>query len=124
MQRQAVKSAFRTFEVLELFAQRRMPMPLHEIYTALRYPQSSTTNLLKSMVLLGYLNYNRKERTYLPTMRINALGTWLAEARTLLPCVAGTACWLANFGPAVWDACFADMAEFSFGRRRLSGSAP
>lgn len=79
MRRQAVKSAMRTFEVLELFAERRVPMALHEIYTALNYPQSSTTNLLKSMVMLGYLNYNRARRTYLPTMRINALGGWLAS---------------------------------------------
>lgn len=79
MRRQAVKSATRTFEVLELFAERRTPMALHEIYTALNYPQSSTTNLLKSMVMLGYLNYNRARRTYLPTMRINALGNWLAS---------------------------------------------
>ncbi len=79
MRRQAVKSAMRTFEVLELFAERRTPMALHEIYTALNYPQSSTTNLLKSMVMLGYLNYNRARRTYLPTMRINALGGWLAR---------------------------------------------
>ena len=79
MRRQAVKSAMRTFEVLELFAERQAPMALHEIYSALHYPQSSTTNLLKSMVMLGYLNYNRRARTYLPTMRINALGSWLTR---------------------------------------------
>ena len=78
MQRRAVKSAMRTFEVLELFAERRRAMALHEIYTELGYPQSSTTNLLKSMVLLGYLNYNRNKRTYLPTMRLNMLGNWVA----------------------------------------------
>ncbi len=78
VQRRAVKSAMRTFEVLELFAERRRPMALHEIYTDLGYPQSSTTNLLKSMVLLGYLNYNRLNRTYLPTMRLNLLGNWVA----------------------------------------------
>ncbi len=78
MQRRAVKSAMRTFEVLELFAERRRPMALNEIYSELGYPQSSTTNLLKSMVLLGYLNYNRTKRTYLPTMRLNLLGNWLA----------------------------------------------
>jgi len=78
VQRRAVKSAMRTFEVLELFAEHRRPMALHEIYTGLGYPQSSTTNLLKSMVLLGYLNYNRIKRTYLPTMRLNLLGNWVA----------------------------------------------
>lgn len=77
MERKGVKSALRTFEVLELFSQRRTPLHLHEIYTALGYPQSSTTNLLKSMVMMGYLNYNRTKRTYLPTTRVSMLGNWL-----------------------------------------------
>lgn len=77
MQRFAVKSALRTFEVLELFKSNRRPMRLNEIYTALGYPQSSTTNLLKSMVLTGYLNFNRKTRMYIPTMRVSDLGSWL-----------------------------------------------
>ena len=77
MQRRAVKSASRTFEVLELFMERRRPLRLNEIYHALDYPQSSATNLLKSMVMGGYLNYNRSTRTYLPTTRVAALGSWL-----------------------------------------------
>ncbi|WP_276718666.1 IclR family transcriptional regulator [Pseudooceanicola nitratireducens] len=77
MQGLAVKSALRTFEVLELFKETRRPMRLNEIYTSLGYPQSSTTNLLKSMVMTGYLNFNRKTRMYIPTMRVNDLGSWL-----------------------------------------------
>lgn len=77
MQRFAVKSASRTFEVLEFFKEQRRPMRLNEIYTALGYPQSSTTNLLKSMVITGYLNFNRKTRMYIPTMRVSDLGSWL-----------------------------------------------
>lgn len=77
MIRRTVKSASRTLEVLELFAEERRPMRLHEVYTILGYPQSSATNLLKSMVVMGYLNYNRVTRTYLPTMRVGALGNWL-----------------------------------------------
>ncbi|MES2337400.1 MAG: helix-turn-helix domain-containing protein [Pseudomonadota bacterium] len=77
MQRRAVKSASRTFEVLELFMEQRRPLRLNEIYNALDYPQSSATNLLKSMVMGGYLNYNRSTRTYLPTTRVSALGSWL-----------------------------------------------
>lgn len=72
-----VKSALRTFEIMELFAERRKPLPLHEIHTTLGYPQSSTTQLLKSMVGAGYLNYNRETRTYLPTTRFSHLGSWL-----------------------------------------------
>lgn len=77
MKRKPVKSASRTFEVLELFRERRAPLRLNEIYTALDYPQSSTTNLLKSMVIEGYLNYNRTARTYLPTLQVASLGSWL-----------------------------------------------
>jgi DNA-binding IclR family transcriptional regulator len=77
MRRKAVKSATRTFEVLELFAERRRPLALNEIYTVLGYPQSSTTNLLKSMVMMGYLNYSRSQRTYQPTMRLASLGSWI-----------------------------------------------
>lgn len=77
MRRKPVKSATRTFEVLELFAERRRPLALHEIHTTLGYPQSSTTNLLKSMVLMGYLNYSRDRRAYQPTMRLASLGSWI-----------------------------------------------
>lgn len=77
MKRKPVKSASRTFEVLELFRDRRTPLRLNEIYSALGYPQSSTTNLLKSMVIEGYLNYNRSTRTYLPTLQVASLGSWL-----------------------------------------------
>lgn len=77
MSQPTVKSALRTFEVLELFAERRAPLRLQDIYGALGYPQSSTTALLKSMVLRGYLNYDRDHRTYLPTTRVSMLGSWL-----------------------------------------------
>lgn len=77
MRRQAVKSASRILEILELFSDERRPLRLNEIYQALAYPQSSTTNLLKSMVMMGYLNYNRPTRTYLPTNRVSLLGNWL-----------------------------------------------
>lgn len=77
MKRRPVKSASRTFEVLELFRDLRKPLRLNEIYPALGYPQSSTTNLLKCMVIDGYLNYNRTTRTYLPTLQVASLGSWL-----------------------------------------------
>ena len=80
MRRTAVKSASRTLEVLELFQEHRRPLRLNEIYHLLGYPQSSATNLLKSMVMMGYLNYNRTNWTYLPTARVAALGNWLVGA--------------------------------------------
>ncbi|GAB3104123.1 helix-turn-helix domain-containing protein [Aestuariicella hydrocarbonica] len=78
MQSRPVKSALRTLEVLELFMEHRRPMRLKEIYQALNYPQSSTTYLLKSMLNRGYLNYNRRDHTYLPTVQVTSLGNWLS----------------------------------------------
>ena len=40
-------------------------------------PQSSTSVLLKSLVSLGYLDYDKRKRTYYPTLRIALLGTWI-----------------------------------------------
>lgn len=78
MQSRPVKSALRTLEVLELFMEHRRPMRLKEIHQALNYPQSSTTYLLKSMLNRGYLNYNRRDHTYLPTVQVTSLGNWLS----------------------------------------------
>jgi DNA-binding IclR family transcriptional regulator len=75
----AIKSARRVFEVLERFDAARRPMTLKEIADALAYPTSSAQALLKSLVVLGYLEYDRPRRTYLPTMRIAAVGRWVAE---------------------------------------------
>jgi len=75
-----VKSATRVLQVLEHFAQVRRPLPLKQISDALGYPQSSTTVLLKNLVTLGYLNYNRAERVYFPTPRVASLGDWVTQA--------------------------------------------
>ena len=76
----SVKSARRVFEVLEYFDRQRRPLPLKEIIETLGYPASSGSALLKSLVSLGYLDYDRERRTYFPTMRIAALGQWVGEA--------------------------------------------
>lgn len=77
MERRPVKSTMRTFEILEMFEEQRQPLRLQDIHRKLGYPQSSATNLLKSMVLMGYLNYNRSTRTYLPTTKVSTLGNWV-----------------------------------------------
>src|SRR5688572_32029103 len=35
---------------------------------------------MKSLVALGYLDYDRERRTYFPTMRIAVLGSWVPGA--------------------------------------------
>jgi DNA-binding IclR family transcriptional regulator len=76
----AVKSARRAFEILEAFDRHRRPMALKEMLDDLGYPASSGSALMKSLVSLGYLDYDRDRRTYFPTMRIAVLGSWVQGA--------------------------------------------
>ena len=72
-----VKSAVRTLEILEYFDEVRHPLNVVGVATALGYPQSSTAALLRSLTSMGYLRYNRIERTYMPTDRVPFLGSWI-----------------------------------------------
>lgn len=75
-----VKSAQRAFAVLELFERERRPLGLSDVTGELGWPTSSAAALLKSLVVLGYLEYDRARRTYNPTMRIAVLGRWVPES--------------------------------------------
>ncbi|HEX7943836.1 MAG TPA: helix-turn-helix domain-containing protein, partial [Phenylobacterium sp.] len=75
-----MKSAQRALEILEVFARQRRPLALKEILEELGYPTSSGSALMKSLVALGYLDYDRERRTYFPTMRIAVLGHWVPAA--------------------------------------------
>ncbi|HWK67258.1 MAG TPA: helix-turn-helix domain-containing protein [Rhizobiaceae bacterium] len=77
MTRKPVKSAVRALEILKLFSEERRELNQKEIIGRLRYPQSSTTFLLKSMVSSGFLSFDRKTRTYLPAPEVYRLGEWL-----------------------------------------------
>ena len=76
----AIKSAKRAFEILEAFDRHRRPLALKEITEDLGYPASSGSALMKSLVAMGYLDYDRERRSYFPTMRIAALGGWVHDA--------------------------------------------
>ena len=73
------KSARRVFEIMEYFDEVRIPLSLKAVCDRLGYPSSSGQAMLKSLVLLGYLEYDRRSQTYLPTMRIAVLGSWVSE---------------------------------------------
>src|SRR3546814_2678173 len=47
------------------------------IADALGYPQSSTSALLRSLVGMGYLNYDAHARTYITSSRVALLGSWV-----------------------------------------------
>jgi len=72
-----VKSVGRVFEILQLLDAERRPLSATQVERGLGYPQSSTLALLKSMVKLGYLAFDRLERCYVPTMRVAGLGRWI-----------------------------------------------
>jgi DNA-binding IclR family transcriptional regulator len=74
-----VKSATRAIEVLEYFKLSQQPRSMSELAGDLGYPQSSTTVLLKTLVKLGYLNFDRQNRVYFPTPKVTALGEWIPK---------------------------------------------
>ncbi|MBT8445721.1 MAG: IclR family transcriptional regulator [Gammaproteobacteria bacterium] len=74
-----VKSAARVFAILELFRIETRPLKTTEVALALDYPKSSTSAILKSLVTLGYLSYDRRVRRYFPTLRVTMLGEWLPQ---------------------------------------------
>lgn len=72
-----VKSVARTLEILELFDEIRQPVNVVTVSEALNYPQSSTSALLRSLVTMGYLQFDARARTYFPTDRVPLLGSWV-----------------------------------------------
>lgn len=74
-----IKSARRVLELFEHFAEKHEPATVSELATRLGYPQSSTSVLLKSLLTLGYLQYDEVTRRYRPTMRVMLLGSWVHD---------------------------------------------
>ena len=72
-----IKSARRVLEILEYFDREHPSVTVMDMSRALNYPQSSTSELLRSLTRLGYLHYNRYRRTYSPKARLALLGAWV-----------------------------------------------
>lgn len=83
-----VKSAQRVIQVFEFFNDLRAGATVADIATALKIPQSSTSALLRSLHIMGYLSFDQETRTYRPTSRIALLGHWIEPL-------------LVNEGPAI-----------------------
>ena len=82
MQTDRARSIKRTLEVLEYFNDAGTSATVAEISRGLGYPQSSTSILLRNLMELGYLAYERETRRYRPTARIALLG-WGARSHLL-----------------------------------------
>ena len=77
---EVVKSAVRALEILEFFDRWQGPAQIGTVAVDLGYPQSSTSALMRSLVKVGYLTYDSKKRTYLPTERVPLLGSWIGSS--------------------------------------------
>lgn len=74
-----IKSAKRVLELFEYFAECRRPLSVTDVVRGLDYPQSSSSALLKSLTRLGYLDYDRHLRLYVPTLRVALFGGWVQD---------------------------------------------
>jgi DNA-binding IclR family transcriptional regulator len=72
-----VKSAGRVLRILELFDVLRREALVSEVSELLSFPQSSTSVLLRSLVITGYLYFNPETRAFGPTTRVALLGSWI-----------------------------------------------
>jgi IclR family KDG regulon transcriptional repressor len=77
MTQRSIKSAERTLRLFELFARRQERLTVGEIARGLTVPQPSASMLLTNLTEMGYLEYDRFDRSYAPTIRVTLLGSWI-----------------------------------------------
>ncbi len=73
----SIKSAHRVLEIFEYFDRDHRSTTVMDLSRSLSYPQSSASELLRCLTRLGYLHYDRYQRTYSPTARVALLGAWV-----------------------------------------------
>ncbi len=76
---QKVKSAVRVFLVLEYFDDVKEPRTLTEISRDLKMPMSSCIALLRSLESVDYMTFDPLTKKYLPSVRVQQLGSWLND---------------------------------------------
>ncbi len=74
-----VKSAVRVFSILEYFDDVREPRTLSEISRDLDMPMSSCIALLRSLESIDYMTFSPLTKKYLPSGRLQQLGSWLDD---------------------------------------------
>ncbi len=70
-------SVNRAFEVIEVLETLRRPASATEIASHLSHAYSSVVAVLHKLSELGYLNYDRRTRLYVPTHKLSAVGVWI-----------------------------------------------
>jgi IclR family KDG regulon transcriptional repressor len=77
MTQRSIKSAERTLRLFELFSRRQERLTVSDVARGLDIPQPSASMLLTNLAALGYLEYDRFDRSYAPTIRVVLLGSWI-----------------------------------------------
>lgn len=77
LQEKKIKSADRVLEIFEMFNADRQAVTVMEVARELGVPQSSTSELLGTLVRRGYLQKERGARSFRPTSRVALLGAWV-----------------------------------------------
>jgi DNA-binding IclR family transcriptional regulator len=78
------KTADRTLEIFELFAQERQPLFLSDIARLLQIPVSSCHDLVRTLQARGYLYELGPRAGYYPTLRIRDVGRDIADSDPVL----------------------------------------
>jgi IclR family transcriptional regulator, KDG regulon repressor len=79
MQGRSIKSAERTLRLFELFSVRECPLTVGQVAQSLSIPQPSASMLLRNLAEMGYLDYDRLARSFVPTIRVMLLGSWISR---------------------------------------------
>ncbi len=118
-----VKSGARVVAVLDFLHRIDRPARAYEIGRALDLAPSSANDLLKTLVELGYLDFDDTKKTYFPGIRISFLGQWLARLHPELQQVE-------NFARSLARDCGENVVLFSQRKHKIqvlsviSGSTP
>jgi IclR family transcriptional regulator, KDG regulon repressor len=73
----SIKSAERTLRLFELFSRLQARLTVSDVARGLHIPQPSASMLLANLARLGYVEHDRVERSYGPTIRVALLGCWI-----------------------------------------------
>ena len=79
MSNTVIKSVGRVFAILELFDKKREALSAKDVSKTLNYPLNSAHALLKSMLELGYLDFNEVDWSYVPSTKFVHVLDWLDE---------------------------------------------
>ena len=80
LRQKKIKSADRVLEIFEMFNKQKTAVTVMDVARELNVPQSSTSELLGTLVRRGYLMRERGERVFRPTARVALLGAWVHPA--------------------------------------------